>query len=91
MDSGSGRALALAAIAEPVLPFSPDPSLLAQPEALVARAVARGEWDAQRHPPQLVLSLITGAVMHRLYLERLPVTEEWSSALVAVVLGGVGR
>ena len=91
MDSGSGRALALAAISEPILPFSQDPSLHAQPEALVARAVARGEWDPQRHPPQVVLSLITGAVMHRLYLERLPVTEEWSSALVAVVLGGVAR
>lgn len=91
MDAVSGRALALAAIAEPLTLLVPDPALRAQPEALVARAAARGEWDPQRHPPEVVLNMVTGAVMHRLYLERLPVTDAWSSALVEVILRGVGR
>jgi len=88
LDSVSGRALTLAAISEPLLELSPDPSLRAQPEALVARAVARGEWDPERYPPALVQHMLTGAVMHRLYLERLPVTPEWSSSVVELLLGG---
>jgi AcrR family transcriptional regulator len=57
--------------------------------ALVERAAARGEWDVAAGPPDVVLALLSGALMHRVLLERQPVTPEWMDAMVGVVVQGV--
>jgi AcrR family transcriptional regulator len=96
LDSAEGRALARAALSEQaaaaVAELSRDPMVRAQAAvlALVARAAARGEWDPARHPPDAVLAMLTGSVMHRVLLERQPVTPEWAETVVDVVVRGLG-
>ncbi|MCK6518527.1 TetR/AcrR family transcriptional regulator [Myxococcota bacterium] len=96
LDSAEGRALARAALSEQaaaaVAELSRDPMVRAQAAvlALVARAAARGEWDPNRHPPDAVLAMLTGSVMHRVLLERQPVTPEWAETVVDVVVRGLG-
>ena len=56
--------------------------------AMVARAMARGEWrdDAD---PVVVLSMLVGAMLHRLGLERGELGRPWLEGVVDVVVRGV--
>ena len=95
LDSPTGRALAHAAMSDQasasVAELSQDPSVRGQPSVLelVARAARRGEWDPALYSPDVVLSMITGSVMHRVLLEHLPVTPAWAEGVVEVLLRGV--
>ena len=95
LDSAEGRALVRAGLseqaAEVVGALSQDPVVREQAElmAVITRAAARGEWDPCRHPPDAVLAMVTGAVMHRMLMERQPVTPEWAEAVVDVVVRGL--
>ncbi|MCK6522032.1 TetR/AcrR family transcriptional regulator [Myxococcota bacterium] len=97
MGSAEGRALVRAGLseqaAELVGAIARDPVVRQQSAVVltVARAAARGEWDPCRHPPEAVLAMLTGAVMHRLLMERQPVTPEWSEAVVDVIVRGLAR
>jgi AcrR family transcriptional regulator len=90
-----GRALVQAALADAstldVSALSANTAVREQEAAvaLVRRAVARGEWDPARHPPDAVFAMIVGAVMHRLLLERQPLTELWAETVVDVVARGL--
>lgn len=95
LASPAGRALARAAMsdqaAEAVGAMSRDTVARSTGAAveLVARAAQRGEWDSGRHLPEAVFAMITGSVMHRVLLERLPLTEAWVETVVDVVTRGV--
>ena len=56
--------------------------------AMLLRAGARGEWrdDAD---PTVVLSMLVGALLHRVALERQRPTRAWLGSVVAVLLRGV--
>lgn len=56
---------------------------------IVQRAAARGEWELTRHPPEAVLALLTGSVMHRVLLEGQAVTPGWADTIVDVVVRGL--
>jgi AcrR family transcriptional regulator len=90
MQSSTGRALARAAMSLPPGsrqdPSGPDRSAAL---GLVERAVARGEWDPARVPPDAVFSLLTGGVLHRVMLEGHPITEGWVDVVVDVIARGV--
>jgi AcrR family transcriptional regulator len=95
LASPAGRALAHAAMsdraAEAVGALSQDAVARSTGAAvdLVARAALRGEWDPGRHHPEAVFAMITGSVMHRVLLERRPMTEAWVETVVDVVTRGV--
>lgn len=95
LRSPQGRALAQAAMSDDAAAaigaLAADPSVRLQPAALalVERAVARGEWDPTLHSPDAVLSALTGGVMHRVLLERLPVDAGWAEALIDVLVRGL--
>lgn len=95
LDSAEGRALAHAALSEQaaavVGDLSRDPMVREQAAVLdlVSRASSRGEWDPRRHPPDAVLAMLTGSVMHRVLLERQPVTPEWAEAVVDILVRGL--
>jgi AcrR family transcriptional regulator len=95
MSSPSGRALMQAAIApsstSAVAELANNPEIRGQAAVveLVNRAAVRGEWDPARHSPDAVLALITGSVMHRVLLERLPITDAWAETVVDVIVNGV--
>jgi AcrR family transcriptional regulator len=95
MASPGGRALVQAAMSEAatavLVELSGDPRVREQQAAvdLVARAAARGEWDPACHQPDAVLAMITGAVMHRVMLERQPITEAWADTIVDVIVRGL--
>lgn len=97
MDSAEGKALARAALSEHaagvVAALSQDPMVREQEAALalVARAAARGEWDPTTHPPDTVLTMLTGSVLYRILMERLPVTPAWAETVVDVVVRGLAR
>lgn len=93
-QSPEGRALVRAALGAPagtVRDLTESASVREQPEALalVARAAARGEWDTARHPPDAVLAMVTGGVMHRTLMEGQPITPAWAEAMVDVVVRGL--
>lgn len=95
VDTQAGRALFRAALSEPVRQLIVE---LAQRKAaeqvagpafeLFARAVSRGEWNTH-FAPQDVYSAIIGAVLHRIMLERAPVSESWAKGLIALVIEGL--
>ncbi|MEY3210102.1 MAG: hypothetical protein RIT28_583 [Pseudomonadota bacterium] len=95
LDCAEGRALARAALSEQaagvVGELSRDPRVREQAAVLemISRAAARGEWDPCRHPPDAVLAMLTGSVMHRVLMERQPVTEAWAEAVVDIVVRGL--
>jgi len=90
-----GRALVQAAMSDAsaaaVAELSADPLVREQEAAveLVRRATERGEWDPARHLPDAVFAMITGAVLHRLLLERQPLTDAWADTVVDVSGGGL--
>ena len=94
LGAPAGRALVRAAMADraslEVAALAADPLVREQTAvlALVTRAVARGEWHP-RHDPQAVLALLVGSVLHRVMLERQPVTPAWVEVVVEVVARGV--
>lgn len=53
--------------------------------ALVLRARARGEWRGDA-PPEVVLWLLVGAILHRTMLEHHQASAHWLSALLAASL-----
>ena len=55
---------------------------------LTARAIARGEWR-DTVAAEIVLSLLVGALIHRLLLEKQPLTPAWQQAMIDAVLLGV--
>jgi len=55
---------------------------------LVGRAVKRGEWRTGA-PHRPLLSLLVGAVMHRVLLEQAPVSGAWLRDTVQVLVRGV--
>jgi hypothetical protein len=71
--------------------LSGDPMVRRQEAAvgLVMRAAERGEWDVERYLPDAVFAMLTGSAMHRLLLERQPLTEAWSRSVVEVLVRGV--
>ncbi len=95
MSSPQGRALTRAALSERATEFlhimSQKP--LAQSHeavvGIVMRAVARGDWDIQRCPPETVLMMVAGSVMNRTLLGRQPVTPQWAQIVVDVIVRGV--
>ncbi|MFO7568128.1 MAG: TetR/AcrR family transcriptional regulator [Enhygromyxa sp.] len=95
MSSAAGRALVQAAMSEAsttaVAELGSDPMIRGQQAAveLVARAAARGEWDPERHVPDAVLAMITGSVMHRVMLERQPITDAWAQTVIDVIVRGL--
>ena len=95
MDSAEGRALARAALAESAteavraLSDRLATAEQAAATALVARAAARGEWSPARHPPEAVLAMVTGSVMHHVLMQRQTVTPAWVEAVVDVVVRGL--
>ncbi len=94
LQSDAGRALAKAAFAS----SSPELAALAQRrlaqqvsgpvEALVARAVARGDW---RHgaKPERVFTLMVGGLMHRELLEGQAVDDAFLDDILNLLLAGV--
>lgn len=95
MASAEGRALARAALSDraaaAIGELAADPLVREQAAvvALVARAAERGEWDPARHTPDAVLAMITGSVMHRVLMERQPLTDPWVETVVDVVVRGL--
>ena len=95
MASPAGRALVQAAMSEAstaaVAELAGDQVVRGQQaaEALVARAAGRGEWDPDRHQPDAVFAMITGSVMHRVMLERQPITDAWAQTVVDVIAAGL--
>lgn len=55
---------------------------------MVARAMARGEWRPDATPP-VALSMLVGAILHRVMLEADELSEEWLAAAVDVLCAGV--
>ena len=94
VDSAEGRALARAAIADAAAVQRPPSELVARDQsaewALVQRAAARGEWDLARHPPEAVLSMLTGSVLHRVWLEGQPASQPWAEVVVDLIVRGLG-
>ena len=90
-----GRALARAALDERAdaavgaLALSPVAREPAEVIALVQRACARREWDLEQHPPEAVLALIAGGVLHRVLLERQPVSPAWAASVAALIARGL--
>lgn len=95
LQSPGGRALATAAMSEAMAPsvlelrreelVSGASGML----ALMRRAVERGEWDLQAHRPDAVVSMLAGAVFHRVLMEHQDVDAAWIDAVVAVICRGV--
>jgi tRNA-modifying protein YgfZ len=96
MASPGGRALVQAAMSDAataaVAELGGDEAIRSQQAAvdLVARAAERGEWDPERHLPDAVFAMITGSVMHRVLLERQPITDAWAQTIVDVIVAGLG-
>lgn len=95
MSSPEGRALARAALADAAATAVHTLGAAAAAEetsavvALVQRAAARGEWDLARHAPDAVLALVAGAVMHRVMMERQPVSAAWTTTVADVIVRGL--
>lgn len=95
LGSTGGRALVLAsmsdAASDAVGALAADPLRRTQEAAveLVARASERGEWDSERFVPDAVFAMLSGGVMHRLLLERQPVTSAWARTVAEVIARGV--
>jgi AcrR family transcriptional regulator len=91
----AGRALVQVALADEssaaMAALNRNPSVRDQENALnlIRRAHERGEWDPSITAADAVFTMITGALMHRVLLERQPVTAEWRSTLVGVICRGV--
>ena len=95
LSGAGGRALAQAVFAGAAAPRI---SALAQERlaeeaheeivALVARAVARGEWRLDAHPER-VFSLLVGGMLHRLFLEAGVVDEAYVDHALDILLAGV--
>jgi AcrR family transcriptional regulator len=60
-----------------------------QARALFDRARARGEWS-KSVAPEPVLSMLVGAVLHRILLEQAETDDAWLTSVVDVVVAGVG-
>ncbi len=57
--------------------------------AIVDRAVKRGEWALEQSPPEVVFTMLAGAVVHRVLIENLEATPAWRAALIGMLLRGV--
>jgi AcrR family transcriptional regulator len=57
-------------------------------QAVILRALARGEWRAGVDPV-VVLSLLVGGLLHRVLLEQAPLDEPFVDGLVDVVVAGI--
>jgi AcrR family transcriptional regulator len=95
ISSASGRALVRAGMSEQMASslaeLAADP-LTNQPDEvrlLVERAVQRCEWDIGRCPPDPVFAMMTGGLIHRIMMERQPVSDAWAANLVDIVARGV--
>lgn len=90
-----GRALAQAVLAEPTAPSIAalarqqlEASAQTPATAMVARAMARGEWRADADPVAL-LGMLVGAILHRAMFERQPTSRAWLESVVDIALRGV--
>ena len=95
LQQSAGRALAQAVFAESLAPSiaalarrqleasAGEPTL-----AMVQRAVARGEWRPGVSPVTL-LSMLVGAVLHRIMLEREKPSTVWLAGVVEILICGV--
>lgn len=93
--TSEGRALLRAASAEEVGPALAavatrrlEQHALGAVPAMIQRARARHEWRDDV-PPEVVLAVMVGAIIHRLTLERQPVSPEWLEAVVTTLARGV--
>ncbi len=59
------------------------------PQALFARAIARGDLDADADS-RMAMTAIAGAISHRIVVEREPVTPAFVDRLVRLVVDGLG-
>lgn len=93
LESERGRALARAIFAAPA---SADVGLAARAQlaaqaavpvqALIARALGRGEWR-EGVDPGVLLAALVGGLLHRVLLEQQPIDDAFLSALVDVIVG----
>jgi AcrR family transcriptional regulator len=94
-ETAEGRAVLRAASAEAVGPALAAvatrrlaSSALGAVPAIVARARARGEWRDDV-PPEVLLAVLVGAIIHRQTLERQVVSPAWLDAVVTTLARGV--
>ncbi len=93
--SPGGRALLRASMSgqadAAVRAMSTNPEVRQQKAAidLVLRSAKRGEWNLGRHLPDAVFAMLSGSVLQRVLLERLPMTEEWKETVVDVLTRGL--
>lgn len=55
---------------------------------LVQRAITRGEWTS-RAPPEAALSMLVGALLHRVLLEHQPVSAAFVDGVVDILAAGL--
>ena len=60
------------------------------PRLVFARAIARGELS-QDADLQLALTTVAGALMHRIFIEQTPITDDFIERLIDLVLFGLKR
>lgn len=95
LASPAGRGLVRAVFAEGTAPALASDARAGLEErtggaalAMVARAVARGEWRAEVDP-RVVLAALVGALLHRAVLEGEAPTRGWIEGLVELLVGGI--
>lgn len=95
LETPAGRALARVALSDAAAAhFIPLSGARLQRElaagaAVVQRAVERGEWDLEKHPPEVVFALVSGSLIQRVLVERQPVTAAWVRTVVDIVVAGL--
>lgn len=90
----AGRALTRAALSSDVAPHLAalaarrlEQSAAGPAHALVTRAIERGEWRSDLDPI-MFFGALTGALMHRVFLENSAVDEGWLDGLLVLLVGG---
>lgn len=94
-ESAAGRGLLSAIVSQDKIPeiasfasIQIAAGLSAPAGDIFTRAISRGEWSQDVRPEQL-LSLIAGAVIHRIFLEQLPLTSSWTEGLINIIWFGI--
>jgi AcrR family transcriptional regulator len=95
LERPAGKALARAVFAEPEAPSIAalarqqlEASASAPAVAMVARAMARGEWR-EGADPMALMAMLVGAILHRVMFERHEPSRAWLEGVVDITLRGV--
>ncbi len=95
LETPAGRALMQAGLADEsshvVKAVSTNPAVREQEAivSLIVRAQERGEWDPAISAPDAVFAMLTGSLIHRVMLERQPLTPAWRRTVIDVLCRGV--